>query len=157
MLLQNVFTLGCTAVNLESDDKDEVFEELVDLWAHSRSKPIDRKSVLAAIWDREAKMSTGIKRGIAIPHGKADCIESISGVLGISRKGVDYDALDGEPVHLFFLLLSASKDSEQHLRILKKLARLLDEPAFIEELGKAETADVAHRTLKKYEDILSQD
>jgi len=157
MLLQNVFTLGCTSVSLESDDKDEVFEELVDVWARQQEKPVDRAAVLKAIWDRESKMSTGIKHGIAIPHGKTDCIDSISGVLGISRKGVDYDALDGEPVHLFFLLLSAAKDSEQHLRILKKLARLLDEPSFIAELTKAETPDVAQRVLKKFEDILSRD
>jgi PTS system fructose-specific IIC component/PTS system nitrogen regulatory IIA component len=99
-------------------------------------------------------MSTGIKKGIAIPHGKTGTVDRVCGVLGISKKGIDYDALDGNPVHLLFLILAPEKDSETHLRLLKRLAALLDDPQFYTELALQSSAQDACEIIKKYEDIL---
>jgi len=99
-------------------------------------------------------MSTGIKKGIAIPHGKTNAVDSVYGVLGISRKGVDYDALDGEPVFLLFMLLAPQKDSEKHLRLLKRLAELLDNPSFYTDLLSQKDSQSANNLIRKYEDVL---
>ena len=155
MLLQQVFTPGRIKIGLESEEKDELFEELVDLVARQDGKAFPRAAVLAAIRDREDKMSTGIKKGIALPHGKAEGVESLIGAIGISRKGIDYSSLDGEPVYLVFLLVSAPDVAELHLRALKRLARLLDNPEFYTELVAAQTPEQAFQIIKGYEDLLT--
>ena len=153
MLLQEIFSASRIKIDLEAEDKDELFEELVDallLGYNIRG----REEVLAAIQEREAKMSTGIKSGIALPHGKTDAVEGICGILGISREGVDYDSLDGEPVHLVILLVSSQKDSELHLRTLKKIAGVLENQDFFLQIVKADSPEKAHAILKHFEDIL---
>jgi PTS system fructose-specific IIC component/PTS system nitrogen regulatory IIA component len=99
-------------------------------------------------------MSTGIHKGIAIPHGKTNAVENVYGVLGISRKGIDYDALDGEPVYLLFMVLAPQKDSEKHLRILKRMAELLENPQFYMDLVAQKDPQSAYGIIRKYEDVL---
>ena len=155
MLLQQVFTPGRIKIGLESEEKDELFEELVDLVASHDKRVFPRAAAMAAIKEREAKMSTGIKKGIALPHGKAEGVEGLVGAIGISRRGIDYDALDGEPVFLVFLLVSSPNDSELHLRALKRLARLLDDAEFYTSLVACETPEQAFGVIKSYEDLLT--
>ena len=100
-------------------------------------------------------MSTGIHKGIAIPHGKTNAVNTIRGVLGVYRKGVDYDALDGEPVYLLFMIMAPQKDSEKHLRILKRLAELLENPQFYIDLQTQKDAQAAYKVICKYEDMLT--
>jgi PTS system fructose-specific IIC component/PTS system nitrogen regulatory IIA component len=73
-------------------------------------------------------------------------------VLGISRKGIDYDALDGEPVYLLFMIVAPYEDSEKHLRILKRMAELLDNPQFYIDLLSQKDAQGVYRIICKYED-----
>jgi PTS system fructose-specific IIC component/PTS system nitrogen regulatory IIA component len=155
MLLQNLFAPGFIKVDLQSEEKDELFEELVDVLARNSGRDFPRQSVLDALRERESKMSTGIKKGIALPHGKVQGIEGLAGVLGISRRGIEYDSLDGEPVYLAFLLVSSPKDSELHLSALKRLARFLDDPGFYTELVAAESPERAFSILKNFEDHLT--
>jgi len=133
MLLRDVFPPQFIKVNLEAEDKDEAFEEMVDHFCQA-SNSRAREEILESLRLRETKMSTGIQKGIAIPHGKTNAVDAVRGVLGISRDGVDYDALDGEPVYLLFMLIAPDKDSEQHLRILQRLAELLGNPEFSQDL-----------------------
>lgn len=153
MLLHETFPVNLIKVDLEAEDKDEVFEELVDLFCRSTGNSA-REDILAALRDRESKMSTGIKKGIALPHGKTNAVDRVYGVIGLSRKGIDYDALDGEPVHLLFMMLAPQKDSEKHLRLLKRLAELLDNPAFYEDAVAQKDAQSLNTIIKKYEDVL---
>jgi len=153
MLLQDIFSKDRIVVDLESEDKDEVFEELTDSLVRSY-KFSNRDEILAAIHDRESKMSTGIKTGIAIPHGKTDAVSGVCGAFGISRKGIDYDALDGKPVYLLFLLVSSTSSYEIHLKILRRLAILLENPRFYQDIMSVKTPEEAHRILQKYEEIL---
>jgi PTS system fructose-specific IIC component/PTS system nitrogen regulatory IIA component len=153
MFLSEVFPLECIKVGLEAEDKEEVFEELVDQFCRG-TKNNAREEILEALLEREAKMSTGIQRGIAIPHGKTNAVERACGVLGISKKGIDYDALDGKPVYLLFMILAPPLDSEKHLRLLKRMAELLDNPQFYTDLLAQDDAKGAYGVIKKYEDIL---
>jgi PTS system fructose-specific IIC component/PTS system nitrogen regulatory IIA component len=153
MYLCDLFPPDSIKVGLEAEDKDEAFEELVDHFCQV-SKSNAREEILEALKIREAKMSTGIRKGIAIPHGKTNAVDKVHGVLGISKKGIDYDALDGKPVYLLFMMLAPQKDSEEHLRHLKRLAELLDNPKFYTDLVAQEDAQGAHGIIKKYEDVL---
>jgi PTS system fructose-specific IIC component/PTS system nitrogen regulatory IIA component len=152
MFLTEVFPPELIKIGLEAEDKDEVFEEMVDYFCQIKKLSV-RKEILQAIYDRESKMSTGIHKGIAVPHGKTDALDGIYGFLGISRKGIDYDALDGQPVYILFMLLAPQKDSEQHLRLLKRLADFLDNPQFYTELLSQPDSQSAHRIIKRYEDV----
>jgi len=152
MFLYEIFTPDLIKIGLEAEDKDEAFEELVDHYCKTKNTSV-RDKLLEALWDRESKMSTGIQKGIALPHGKSEVMENVRGILGISRKGIDYDALDNQPVYLLFMLLAPKADSEEHLRILKRLAELLDNPQFYTELLAQNDPQSANRIIKKYEDI----
>ncbi|MDR1443461.1 MAG: PTS sugar transporter subunit IIA [Treponema sp.] len=152
MFLHEVFPVKCIKVGLEAEDKEEAFEEMVDYFCQTTRNDA-REEILEALREREAKMSTGIHKGIAVPHGKTNVVEEVLGVLGISRKGIDYDALDGEPVYLLFMLLAPQKDSEKHLRILKRLAELLENPQFYMDLLSQKDSLGAHNVIYKYEDI----
>ncbi len=151
MLLSQVFSPSRIKIGLESEDKAELFEELVDVLAREGGREFPRESVLEAVREREDKMSTGITRGIALPHGKAEGIQGISGVLGVSKRGIEYAALDGQPVYLVFLLVSSIKESELHLAALKRLAVILDDPEFYTELLKADSSARANAIIKNFE------
>jgi len=155
MLVQQLFSPARIKIGLESDEKDELFEELVEVIARDGGKDFPRQTVIDAIRERERKMSTGIKKGIALPHGKVAGISSVMGVLGISRRGIDYSSLDGEPVYLVFMLISPPNEAELHLGALKLLARLLDDPEFYTELSAAESPEKAFAVIKSFEDHLT--
>jgi len=152
MFLYDIFPPELIKIGLEADDKDEAFEEMADFFCQS-VKISNRNDVLEALWERESKMSTGIQKGIAIPHGKVKNLESVFGVLGISKNGIEYDALDDQPVYLLFMVLAPKTDSELPLRLLKRLSELLDNPQFYTELLAQNDPLNVSRIIKKYEDI----
>jgi PTS system fructose-specific IIC component/PTS system nitrogen regulatory IIA component len=152
MLLHELFSPEFIQIDLQAEDKDEVFEELVDRFCHV-IKSDAREEILKALKEREMKMSTGIQKGIAIPHGKTTAVDRVYGMLGISRKGIDYEALDGNPVYLLFMILGPLGDSEKHLRVLQRMAELLANPQFFTDLASQKDPQGAYRVLKKYEDI----
>jgi PTS system fructose-specific IIC component/PTS system nitrogen regulatory IIA component len=154
MFLHDVFPPEFIKVDLEAEDKDEAFEELVDLFCQVDKLNV-REELLDALRERETKMSTGIQKGIAIPHGKTNAIDTVRGVLGISRKGIDYDALDGEPVYLLFMIVAPQQDSEKHLRMLKRLAELLENPQFYIDLQAQKDPQGAFKVISKYEDMFT--
>jgi PTS system fructose-specific IIC component/PTS system nitrogen regulatory IIA component len=153
MFLHDVFSQEFIKVDLEAEDKDEAFEEMVDHYCQT-SKLNIREELLEAVWKRENQMSTGIQKGIAIPHCKTGSVDTAHGVLGISRKGIDYDALDGAPVYLLFMIIIPQKDAEHHLRILRQLSELLEDPQFHIDLQSQKDAQSAYKTICKYEEVL---
>jgi PTS system fructose-specific IIC component/PTS system nitrogen regulatory IIA component len=152
MILGQVFNIKSINMNLESDTKDEVFEELLEsiIAAHPE---VDRADALAALHEREAKMSTGIGKGIAVPHGKISSVKGVIGAIGRSKKGIDYDALDNAPVSLIFMLLTDPSDLEFHLTVLKRLSRLMDSHAFVSSFTNQTTAQDAYDAVCKFEAI----
>jgi PTS system fructose-specific IIC component/PTS system nitrogen regulatory IIA component len=100
---------------------------------------------------REAKMSTGISKGIAVPHATVEGLETIAGVLGISGRGIDYDALDGHPVYLVFMVLTPPKDAELHLQTLQNLASLIENREFSSRLAAAASPAEAFAVIKDFE------
>ena len=154
MKLQDILLPEFIKVDMEAEEKDKAFEELVT-WYCQADKSKAYGAILEAIQVREAKMSTGIHKGIAIPHGKTSAVNTMRGVLGISRKGIQYDSLDGEPVYLIFMIISPLEDSEKYLRLLKHLAELMEISEFQIELQAQKDPQSAFKVIRKYEEMLS--
>ncbi len=153
MILGSIFSPSLIKVGLESEDKDEVFEEMVEVFVENNPH-VSRSELLDALHAREDKQSTGIMRGIAIPHGQLDSISGVKGVIGISRKGIDYDSLDGQPVHLVFMLFSSCSSCSFHLGVLQRVATLLKDPAFLPDVLEQHSSEGVYSTICKYEDVL---
>ncbi len=118
---------------LSSTTKEEVLRELSGVILNDPS-PLDADEVFAVLLDREKMGSTGIGEGCAIPHAKIDTTETLRLSFGISRKGIDFDSLDGKPVNIFFLLLAPSKSVASHLNALAKISRILKNNGFREDV-----------------------
>ena len=111
-------------IPLVSTSKDEILSELVEVVG--KSTPIrDLKEVLRAVREREEVLSTGIGSGVAIPHGKSASISELALVAGVMPEGIDFEALDGKPVNLFFLLIGPEAAAGQHVKALSRISRLL--------------------------------
>ena len=114
------------SADLKSTTKPDVIAELVDLLISAGSiEKKHRKKVLEILMAREALGSTAIGQGIAIPHGKYDHIKKLIGCLGVSKQGINFDSLDGEPAYIFFLLVAPVDSAGPHLKALARISRLL--------------------------------
>ena len=126
MKLSEVFTEANILESVAATDKTGVIAEMIQVMADSGSlKPGAAKDVCMALLRREELGSTGIGKSMAVPHAKHHAVQGVVGALGRSAAGVDYDALDGQPVHLFFLLVSSPDAVAPHLAALKKVTALL--------------------------------
>lgn len=152
LALRELFPASRIVTDVASSDKESLFEELVDLIGSASSLHLDRSAALACVMEREALMSTAIREGVAVPHGKSDGIDRMVGAIGISKRGIDYDAFDGKPVRIAFMILSPRHDPETHLRTLKLLARALDAPGFVASLLAARDSAEAFRFIEAFED-----
>jgi PTS system nitrogen regulatory IIA component len=122
--------------DLKSKDKKGVLEELVDALL-SQEPAFDKNALVRVLLERERLGSTGIGDGVAIPHGKFSGVGRPSISFGRSRKGLDFESMDGEPTHLFFLLVAPENSASIHLKALAKIAKILKNSAFRKELMEA--------------------
>ena len=124
MLLSELLSADRVKVPLGSRTKDDLLRELVDL-AIPNSDPSARDAVLGAVRERERELSTGIGAGVASPHGKTTCVDELVMAAGVAPVPVEFDALDGQPVQLFFLLVGPESASGAHVKALARISRLL--------------------------------
>ncbi len=142
MKLIDLLDESVVKVGLEAEDKEEVFAEMVELLVRA-GRVQNRDRALQAIVTREEMATTGIGGGIAVPHGKDATIRALTAALGVSKKGIEYDATDGEPVYLVFLVLAEVNNPGPHVECLGEIARLLQVPGLAERLRGAKTAKEA--------------
>jgi mannitol/fructose-specific phosphotransferase system IIA component (Ntr-type) len=127
-------------IPLVSTTKDEILSELVEVVGESTStRNLDE--ILRAVREREEVLSTGIGSGVAIPHGKTAAINELALVAGVQPEGIDFEALDGRPVNLFFLLVGPEAAAGQHVKALSRISRLLRRDSFRIRLTEATTPD----------------
>ena len=135
---------------MEADTKDGVIEEMVTaLVAANQIAQDDTESILKAIKKREELGSTGIGRGVAVPHTKHPSVDRLIATVGISELGVDFDSLDGEKVQLFFLLVSPHDRPSDHLRALENISRQLRDNTFCRFLKESKTAAQVKQLLEE--------
>lgn len=140
MKLLDILEPGVVKVGMESVDKEESFEELIDLLVKT-GKITDREAALDAICTREEMRSTGIGKGVAIPHGKDKSITQITAAAGTSADGIEFDSVDGKPVRLVFLVLAEVNNPGPHLQTLSEIATCLNEPGTYDKLVNAKTPE----------------
>ena len=121
--------------DLKATNKAEVIAEMVAVLVEAGALEKKHKNkIVDVLMAREALGSTAIGQGIAIPHGKSDATDKLVAALGISKKGVNFDSLDGEPAYIFFLLVAPSDSAGPHLKALARVSRLLKDKFFRDSL-----------------------
>ena len=140
---------------LKARTKEEVVGELVDALIQSKKLPgANRDEVIRGVMKRERLGSTGIGAGLAVPHVKQSThVPEMMGAFGRSPDGIEFGAVDGEPVHLFFLLLSPPGDPSQHLQALKLLSSLTRDENICKFLKAADGVDGIVETLAEVEEL----
>lgn len=139
-MLSDLLTQERVKVPLASQSKDEVLRELVQL-ALPSAGPAALENIVTAVLERERLLSTGIGSAIAIPHGRTGEVDHVVLAAGVAPSPIAFDALDGQPVSLFFLLLGPESAAGAHVRALGRISRMLRNEAVREDLVRAATAE----------------
>src|SRR5689334_10373699 len=150
MKFSDFVNVASIKADLAADEKPLVIRELVESLAASGAiaEP-EVQGIVAAIMKREELGSTGIGRGVAVPHTKHASVERLVGTVGVSVEGVDFNSLDGDKVHLFFLLVSPPDRPGDHLRALENISRQLRDDTFCRFLKQARTTDDVKHLLEE--------
>ncbi|RKY54930.1 MAG: hypothetical protein DRP89_04245 [Candidatus Neomarinimicrobiota bacterium] len=150
MELSEILTPDLIIYPLEANSKEEVILVLVDR-LYKTKKIANPDTAVKAVLEREKMMTTGVGKGVALPHGKYGDIDDVVISVGISIKGIDFDAVDGQPVHIFVLLLTPERFPNKHLKLLSKFSRMLNKAKCREEILDAVSAEEIAETIYKYD------
>ena len=142
MKLSDFVVREAIVVDLQAKGKEDAIREIVrSLSQAGRLPEADLESVSRAILGREELGSTGIGQGVAVPHTRHPTVNRLIGTVALSRSGVDFAALDGEPVDIFFLLISPPNQPGDHLRALENISRHLKDERFVSFLRRAKSRE----------------
>lgn len=131
---------------LKAKDKRGVLEELAEVISNHEPS-IDKAALVKVLMERERLGSTGIGDGVAIPHGKMNGVRHPVISFGRSKQGLDFDSMDGQPAHLFFLLIAPEDSSGIHLQVLARIAKILKNRAFRQKLMEPSTRKELYQTI----------
>ncbi|MCD5470725.1 PTS fructose transporter subunit IIABC [Lactobacillus delbrueckii] len=140
MRIKDILSPESMIMDLQATTKDEAINEMADLEV-ATGIVNNKEKFVESIWAREKESTTGIGGGIAMPHARNEYINKARVLFAKSEKGVDYDSLDQQPVHLFFMITAPAGADNTHLQALAKLSSLLINPDLVEKLKAAKTAD----------------
>ncbi len=138
MKISDILTERLVKTGLESTDKDGLFREMIQLFV-DQGLLNSGEEALAALRDRESKMTTGIANGLALPHGKLRGAKGLMMALGVSQAGIEYESLDGEPVHVVIMVLAEAGSPGPHIEALAEISRLFALPRFMNRIREAQS------------------
>ncbi len=148
MKIEDILAQDLVLADLTARSKTDVLVELAT--AVSRQHPeLDRERLVQALEDRERLNSTALGDGVAIPHGKLSGIKRVFAAFARSKQGVDFHSLDGEPTHLFFLLVAPEDSAGAHLKALARISRLLKDESFRTRLMEAPDATALYDIIRQ--------
>ena len=133
-------------MDLKSETKDELLKEMVMILANS-GKVRDWEHVYSDVLDREKIMSTGMDKGIAIPHAKSEGVVSCCVAVGIKKSGIDFGSLDKEPSKIFFLIVSPKKSNSPHLQILASISSVVRNKETLDKIFEAKSSEDIYKIL----------
>jgi len=152
VLLSEVLHEDVIKVNLEAEDRFEAITELIDVLIEAHEVPMSYRShLIEVVAGHERAMSHGMEFGIAIPHGASDRISDMIGALGISRKGIPFNCLDGKPARIIILLITPKDNYPGHVRTLAGIAHLMENADFREKLIHVQNAASALKLISDAE------
>jgi PTS system nitrogen regulatory IIA component len=146
--LKSVLTKETICLHLKGSSKEDIINELLDILV-AANKITDRAAALAAVMERETKMSTGMKHGIAIPHGKSQTLQNLVACIGISDEPVDFDSLDHKPCRIFIMTLSPVEQTGPHLQFLAEVSLLFKSEEKRNQILRATTPEEIIRILSE--------
>ena len=139
-------------VGLEAKDKWDAIAQLIDVLATAKEIKMQHKDkITEVVFDRERSMSTGMERGIAIPHANSSLIEEAVGAIGISKTGIPFESLDGKPTQIIILLVIPKDKFQQHVRTLAGIARLFNHDQMTSALRSASSSEEAMEIIRAEE------
>lgn len=151
MELADILTADQILTDLKATNRWEAIDELVQhLVDRGKIKPDHRDQVIAAVKKREAAMSTGIGFGVGLPHASTNLIDEAIGVMGRSKNGIDFAALDNKPVKIVLLFLVPQGQFQKHLHTLANIAKLMHQEDFLTALENAPDAEAMLQIIKSY-------
>ena len=140
MKITDILKKESVKLELEANNKETLLQDMVEL-AKESGKISNPEEALKELHKREAIMSTGVGKGIALPHAKTNSVEDSVGALTILKNPVNFNSLDGKPVEIAFMLLGRENNVGNHLRLLSKISRLMNNDPFRKKLMSAESPD----------------
>ena len=146
MELADVLSKKAIVFSLEGHNKKQVIRELLQA-LYRTGKITDVNQALNDVMARESHLSTGMENGLAVPHAKSDAVKELCVAFGLHHEGLEYESLDGKPVHFIFLVLSPRDTSGPHIQALARISYTLKEKRIRDELAKAKTTDEIHSIL----------
>jgi mannitol/fructose-specific phosphotransferase system IIA component (Ntr-type) len=150
VLLTDMLTPDRIVLPLAAREKRGVIEELAQVLVGHTGGSVEQ--VLRAIEERESVLSTGVGFGVAIPHARSAQVKELTMVAGVSPEPVPYDAIDGEPVRLFFLIVGPEASAGLHVKILSRIARLVRRDGVRKQLVESRTPDEFYDILRDAEE-----
>lgn len=156
MRITDLLKIDTVLINLKSENKASVIDELANV-LYETNRLHDKNQFIEAILGRESQSTTGIGEGIAIPHAKTSAVKTPAIAFGRSNAGIDYDSLDGQPAHLFFMIAASEGANNAHLETLSRLSTLLMDETFRSSLLGAADVEEVIALINEKEDTISKD
>ncbi len=153
MHISQYLTPESVAVGLDAADKESFINAVVNL-LDGRPEVRDLDEVRRSVLEREWLMSTGVGKGLALPHAKTNAVSGTVAALVVTRSPVPWDAIDGEPVRLVFLLVGVPDAKSEHVKILSRISRIMNRDAVRKQLGEAASSKELLETLRNAEESL---
>jgi len=153
MKIMDILVRDALILDLGVRSKREVLAEMANALAKVEPK-IDANRLLEVLLEREALQSTGIGEGVAIPHGKLSGLDRLVASFARSVEGVDFDSIDGQPTHHFFLLVVPEQSGGRYLKALARISRFFRDPSFRQRLSEADTAPGVIRAIEEEDEKL---
>lgn len=150
MVLTQILHPDCAKVPVDSQEKNAVITELVDL-LNARGLLPDRDTALQAVFTREQVQSTGTGAGIAIPHAKCNVVKELVMAIGIAHEPIEFGSIDGKPVTILFLLISPANQTGPHIQALASISRLMLNEEFRQKLENVTSAEEVYHLLSEQE------
>lgn len=157
MKITEFLSAKSVSADLQSQTKEDVIAELVNILIDAGSlEKKNKNKVIEVLMAREALGSTAIGQGIAIPHGKCDCVKKLVGCLAVSKEGINFESLDGEPAFIFFLLVAPVDSAGPHLKALARISRLLKDKFIRDSLKAADDEKIILKIVQQEDGRLAQ-
>jgi PTS system nitrogen regulatory IIA component len=147
----SVLSVNRIAVGMPVSSKKRLLENMAGLLAEDGDSSMENK-ILQVLIERERLGSTGIGKGVALPHGRVEGLQQAIGALATLERPIDFDAVDREPVSIVFALLVPAEATQTHLRILAKLAGMFNDPRLREKLRSASSAEEMYTHITRWEE-----